>query len=369
MAQREKLKIPKRFVEKYGENFPIWSFSRINTLENCSYEYYLKYIKKLDDEDNIYTVCGTCAHDIIQGFYDGKIKYNEMVNKFEEDFLDIEISDYKFSSDEEKNTRMRNKYKECVIHFFKHHQPIKTKVLTERPIWVDVDGHVFMGYVDAITKDKEGNYYIIDWKTSSIYKGSKVKQHAKQLLLYALGLHQAGIPLEKIRVTWNFLKYCNITYKQKNGKYKVVNAERNKWVSAIKTPLKRDIKSFYNMEDWEVDLKYEECVKNNSLETLDKSIQEKYKISDCYVYADVSEQDINELKKELIEAIELINQHGADEKNWERDEITSDQEYYCSVLCGQRKNCKYYKAHLEKLGKKEKEEADIIAELDEILPF
>lgn len=369
MAQREKLKIPKRFIEKYGENFPIWSFSRINTLENCNYEYYLNYIKKLKGENNIYTLCGSCAHDIIQGFYDGKIKYNEMVDKFEEDFLDIEISDYKFSSDEEKNTKMRNKYKECVIHFFKHHQPIKTKVLTEKPIWIDVDGHVFVGYVDAITKDKDGNYYIIDWKTSSIYKGAKIKQHAKQLLLYALGLHQAGIPLNKIRVTWNFLKYCNITYKQKNGKCKTVSAERNKWVVAIKNQLKKDIKTVYNVEDWEVDLKYDECVKNNSLKTLDKSIQNKYEITDCYVYADINEEDIEQLKKELIEAIKLINKRGDDEVNWERDEISPDQEYYCSVLCGQRKHCKYYKNHLDKLGKKEKEEAEIIAELDEILPF
>ena len=75
------------------------------------------------------------------------------------------------------------------------------------------------------------------------------------------------------------------------------------------------------------------------------------------------------LTKELIEAIELINQRGINEENWERDEISQEDEFYCSVLCGQRKNCKYYKAHLEKLDKKEKEEADIIAELDEILPF
>ncbi|AKO92025.1 hypothetical protein BEH_07865 [Priestia filamentosa] len=367
MGARDKLVIPKKFIKKYGEKFPLWSYSKINTLDNCKHEYYLSRVKKLKSEDNIYTVSGTCAHDIIQDYYENKIKYNQMADLFETKFFDIEISDFRFSSDEQKNTSMRNKYKSCVKDFFLTHKPIETKVLTEKLIWVDVDGHVFMGYVDAIIKDQDGNYNIIDWKTSTIYKGAKIKLHGKQLLLYALGLHQMGVPLDKIKVAWNFLKYVNVTYKQKNGKYKTTSSERHKWVAAIKTPLKKDIKSVYNMEDWEADIKLEELISANSLDGLDEEIQNKYKLDDCYVYAEVSEELVNELKRDLVAGIEEINERGDEEDKWNREPIQPKDEFYCNVLCGVKRHCKFYKAYQEKNKKYQSEEDKLLEEIDNIL--
>jgi hypothetical protein len=364
MGKREQIVIPKRFIEKYGENPEIWSFSKVSALDNCKYEYYLYRIKKCTPEDNIYTLCGTVSHDILEDYYNGKIKYEDMVDRFEQDFLAIEVSDYKFSNDEGKNVKMRNKYKECVIHFFGNHKPIQSRVITEQLIWIDVNGHLFMGYIDSIHKDEDGNYIITDYKTSSIYKGKKVQDQAKQLLLYALGLMQGGVSLNSIKIRWNFLKYTNITYKLKNGKLKTVSAERNKWVEAIKTPLKKDIKEFYKIDDWEVDLKYEECVRNNDLSPLEKAIQDKYILDDCYVYAEVNEEEIEKLKLDLVNKINEIKNNGEEELFWERDEINDSESYYCNVLCSVKKHCKYYKEYLNKLGLKNKEDDDILNDLD-----
>lgn len=370
MTTREKVKIPKRFIEKYGDDLKIWSFSKINTYRQCIYEYYLSRIKKVEGKDNIYTACGAVTHSIIEDFYNGKIKYEEMADKFDSEFLDIEVSDYRFSSDEEKNDRMRKKYKECVKHFFKTHNAITTKVLLEQLIWIDIgEGNLFYGYTDLITKDKEGNYHVIDWKTSTVYTGKKIKENAHQLQLYALGLHQLGVPIEKIKAAWNFIKYVNISYKQKNGKIKTTRAERNNWVKKIKTPLKRDIIQFYNCEGWEADLKVEECIKNNSLDNLDKEIQDRYILNDCYVYVDISENDFENLKKEFKYVINEINKRGENEENWLREEIKPEEEYYCSVLCSVSSHCPYYKKMLELKGIKEKEEDELLKLLEEELPF
>lgn len=364
-ARRERV-IPKRFIEKYGENPQIWSFSRASTIQNCTYEYYLSRIEKVKSKDNIYTLCGTVTHDILEDFYNNKVEFNEMRNRFDSDFLNIEISDYKFSNEEDKNERMKDKYRNCIIHFFDNHNPVKNKVLTEKEIWIEVNNNVFMGYVDAIHKDDDGNIVITDYKTSTKYSGKKIGEHQNQLLLYALGLHQGGISLSKIKCRWAFLKYTDITYKQKNGKYKTTTGERHKWVDKIKTPLKRDIKEFYELENWQADLKVEECVKANTLDSLDDSISSKYKLDDCYVYIDVNEDTIRKMTNDLSELVEIANKNGKEEKNWEREDIEPSEEYYCNVLCGVSHQCKYYKNYLKKLDKNSELDQVIMGDLDEL---
>lgn len=370
MSNRKKLTLPKRIINKYGEKPMIWSYSRLGTFNNCVHEYYLSRIKRYKSCDNIYTISGSVAHDILEDFYNSKIKYEDMYKRFEQDFLTIEVSDYKFSADQERNLSMRNKYKDCVMHFFKNHQVVEEKVLSEKHIWIDVEGHLFTGYVDAI--HKEGDYFIItDYKTSNIneYKGKKLKQNQKQLLLYALGLHQLGIPLEKIKIRWNFLKYLNIKYPLKNGKTKITQAERYKWVDKIKNPLKKDILEKYDIEDFEADIKIIDCIKQNSLDGLHEDVINKYKIEDCYVYGDISEETIKELEDEMEKDILRVLEKGEDEKKWGRGNIQPNEEFYCNVLCGVKKHCKYYSKYLDELKKMndiEVEEADIIAELENL---
>ena len=367
MSNRSERKIPKRFIERYGKSFPIWSFSRINSFKNCSFEYWLSRVKKLEGKDNIYTVSGNVAHDILEDYYNGKIKKEEMVERFDSDFLSVEISDYKFSNDELRNDSMREKYKTCLMHFFEHHIPVERKLVTEKELWIDVDGNVFMGYVDAIHKDEDESIVITDYKTSTIYTKKKIPEHSKQLLLYALGLHQGGISLDKIRCRWAFLKYVNIAYLQKNGKMKTTIGERHKWVEKIKTPLKKDLMSFYELEDWEADIKIDELIRLNSIDTLDESIKSKYELSDCYTYVDVTEESINKLKKELVETVQEIQKRSKEESDWEREEIQPQEEFYCNVLCSMRNHCKYYKNHINKKNDNQQEEIDILADLDEIL--
>ncbi|PPA84969.1 hypothetical protein C4A75_09330 [Brevibacillus laterosporus] len=366
MGKRKQVIVPKRFIDRFGENPNLWSFSKINTFENCSFEYYLARVKKVESKDNIYTVAGSCSHDILEDFYNGKIKYENMINRFEDGFLDIEISDFRFSNDEEKNIKMRKKYKECMVHFFNNHNPVNTKIISEQTVWIDVNGNLFLGYVDSIHKE-DGFYIITDYKSSSIYKGKKIQDQAKQLRLYALGLHQYGVELEKIKVRWNFLKYANITYKLKNGKFKTTSAERNSWVKAIETPLKKDIKSVYNIENWEVDLKFEECVKNNSLSHLQDEIKNKYEVGDCYVYPEINQKILDELVIEFEKSINIINSRTDLENDWEREEIGQKDSFYCSVLCGVKSHCKYYKKHLNNNECKAKNEENILNDL--VLPW
>lgn len=357
MAERKELNIPVHLKEKYGENFKIWSFSKCSSIETCVHEYYLSRIKKKPQKANVYTLSGSVAHDCLENFYNGTIKYEDMLKAFETEFLAIEIGNYKFSNDEDKNKKMRENYKQNVSLFFKNHTPVKSKVINEKEIWVDVDGYVFIGYVDAIHKDEDGFYTITDYKTSGLsdYTGAKKPKKAMQLLLYALGLMQIGVPIEQIKCRWNFLKYTKvgITYttkaKKDNVKYKEKLAERTKWVDAVKSQLRKDIASFYtNMEEWEIDITLNECIKNNNLDTLDESISKNYVLSDGYEYVDVTEETIQGMKEYLVDKIKIVESKDTEnDDDWSREDIPEGGNFYCATLCSVRKHCKYWKKHMD----------------------
>ena len=442
MGGRRELKRPKYLIDKYGEKFAIWSYSRLNTLHNCQHEYYLSRIKKIKGEDNIYNLCGSYAHDILEDLYNNKIDYKDMANIFENNFLEVEIYDYRFSSDDEIHFKRLKKYKSCIVDFFEKHQKVNSKVLTEKEVWIDVNGNVFIGYVDAIHKECD-NYIITDYKTSSIseFNGVKLLEKQQQLLLYALGLSQLGIPLSKIKIRWNFLKYTNVKYKhmlkvtyEKEVKDKepkqttscvncnelvvkiktqltkdiktyypnmkpkeikgilseliidnsleklpkeiqdkyiiepvVKSGERCKWVESIKTQLKKDLKE-YGYSDIEIEMILIECIDNNSLATLPEEIYNNYLLEDCYIYGQVTTDNINQLCKTMSEDIEKIQSKGASECNWKENKVTNKDTYYCNVLCGVKRHCKYYNQYIEELKIQDynREDIDILTQLENL---
>ena len=196
-----------------------WSWSKINCFHTSSYEYYLKYIKKVKEDraNSIYVTTGGIAHDILEKFYSNQISYNEMIEQFEDGWMvAAEIADLKFDrSDEERNAKIKDKYYENLVHFFKNHTKLENKPIIEQFVKVKIGGNLIQGYIDIAFKDDDGCITIQDWKTSSIYKGAKAENESGQLVLYALALNQQGVPMDKIKIRWNFFKYVTIQYQQK----------------------------------------------------------------------------------------------------------------------------------------------------------
>lgn len=364
---KKKSTMPKRLKDKYGDRFKIWSYSNISSMggDNCPHEYYLSRIKKLKGVDGIYGVLGEIGHNQLEAYYNKEINYEDMLSEFEKEYLGIELSDYKFCADENDHIKRSNAYKSNLIHFFSNHEEIPHKVATEVEFWTEFDDNVFVGFIDAIHRDENGDIVITDWKTSSYgaeYRNEKLQSKAHQLLIYAYAIHNtSGIPYDKIKCRWCFLKYCevHISYQIKSKKeeqHKVMIAERTKWVDKVKTQLKKDIVRYYpDITELEQDILLEQCINNNSLDCLIPELRDNYKLHDFYLYTDVNEETIEELKEYVLSQIKDITSRGSDEARWERDVPisyvdefgkTKDTSFYCNVLCGQKYNCKYYTEYL-----------------------
>lgn len=362
MSEPKKMReknIPQKFIDKYGDAFPIYSYSRCSSIDNCIYEYYLSRIKQLPTEDNIYGVLGGISHDILESFYNKEIEFKDMIEIFENKFLEKEIAGYCFNkNDKVKNRKMTNSYFNSIKHFFETHNVINKKVFSEKEVWINIKDNIFVGYIDAIYREDKKNYVILDYKTSSMsgYTGKKKDEKAMQLLLYALALNQAGIPLENIKCGWNFLKYVNVTKKEilKNGNIKetVKSAERSKWVKEINKQIKNELIKYYpDKIEWEIDILLQECIDKNSIDSLPNEIKGKFYLSDCIVYIEVNQEKIQELENYLLSKIKEIKDR-TERNDWGRDEITQTDSFYCTMLCGSKKHCKYYTNYLNKYGDK-----------------
>lgn len=339
----------------------IWSWSKWNCFHTSPYEYFLKYIlhKKEDRTDCIYTTTGGIAHDIMERRYTGKLPYEQMIDDFEDGWVTaFNIAEMKFDRNSpEKNDKISQKYYENLKHFFMNHTPLKYKPVIEQFVKAKIGDNLFQGYIDVCFKDDEGNFNILDWKTSSIYKGKKAENECGQLVVYAIGLNQQGVPMDKIHICWNFLKYVSIQYEQANGAVKTREVERCKIGESLQTNAKMWLKKLGYTDQVDDYLKL--LLDTNDIECLPKEVQEKYIISDCYVYVPLTDELINRWKETIISTINDIElrekdyeETHSDKAFWDTDESVEAQSYYFSTLCGYSPNLHLpYKAYLERTEK------------------
>ncbi len=375
------MRLTKEELEQVKKDFNVdklWSWSKVNTFITSPYEYYLKYIvhAKEDRQDCSYATLGSICHSVLEDFYSGKIKYEEMLDVFEDGWLTaIDIVDLKFDrNDETRNQSIGTKYKNNLLHFFEHHSiidHISFENENDRPkevleykdgqleleqfITVNINGNIFQGYIDVLYKDYDGVYNIIDWKTSTQYKGKKAEDEAGQLVIYAIGLHQLGIPWDKIRICWNFLKYVTIKFEQANGTVKYRDVERCKIGESLQANAKMWLKKLGYAD--KVDDYLKQLLDKNDIEVLPDEVQAKYLISDCYTYVDLTESLINrwiDTVTTSIKDIELREQDYAESKNdklfWDTEESVKAESYYFATLCSYSPSLHLpYKKYLEKL--------------------
>ena len=323
----------------------IWSWSKINCFHTSPYEYYLKYIKKAKEDraDSIYTTTGGLAHNILEKFYTSEITYDKMIGEFEDGWIvAADIADLKFDrADEERNEKIKDKYYDNLVHFFNNHTVLKNKPIIEQFVKVKINNNLFQGYIDCAFKDDEDCINIVDFKTSSIYKGAKAENESGQLVLYAIGLNQQGIPMDKIKICWNFLKYVTIQYEQKNGTVKTREVERCKIGESLQSNAKTWLKAF----DYEPDEYLKELLDTNSIDCLPEEVKEKYVISDCYVYVDLTDELINKWTDHVTTVIKDIELREKDYEEthsdacfFDTDESVKAQSYYFANLCSFSRN-------------------------------
>ncbi len=171
----------------------VWSYSKLETFESCRYRWYLKYIKKRKDEDRFYASYGTFMHKILERFYRGDLKREEMLPEYLMNF-----------KNEVKGTRPKEctlkSYIEKGADYLRTFEPLPYEtVAVERKVDFNVDGIPFTGVIDFIGRDEEG-LGIVDIKSASLKPFSgrekptkndlKLMRVLRQLYIYVIAVEQ-----------------------------------------------------------------------------------------------------------------------------------------------------------------------------------
>lgn len=367
-------------IKKEMNVHDIYSFSKVNLYKTDPYSYFLKYILRVpeDKADSIYSYCGTLVHDLTEQFQADQITKEKMLETYNDKTFELEALGYKFDrTDEEKNELISKKYHACNRHFLNNFKKIEgINGISESHVIIKIGKFLFVGYIDyqhiEVNDDNIKQLYITDFKTSTIYSKDKAQKEKMQLLLYSLGHIQSGWDIANIKSRWCFTKYINVDVMQKkkiDGEYtwKSRQIERNEIGSKLSVSAQMWLKHTERYNEEEINDFIVDMLVTNSIDNLPNDVKEKFKISDCYVYIDISKEEIDELVNDFVSTIHEMkikegeyNRTKDDKVFW--TEVTKENEYFLAVLSGYSKDL--HKPYAMYLQQKELDSQGIVFSTD-----
>lgn len=358
-----------RVREKYHVD-ELWSYSRLDTFRISPYLFFLKYVKHEQPKKDMvspYGIIGGAVHTVLEKYYKGDIQYKDMLEEFQNEYAtQIELFELKFNnSDEKLNESISRKYKADLEHFFSNYVPVPGKHWMEQFVSLEVQpGVVIQGYIDDTVKEEDGSIHLYDFKTSSIsgYRGDRLIEHSHQLVLYAEALRQKNVPEDKIKLSFNMLKYVNVDIEQKNGSIKTSTIERCQIGEKLQTKASMCLKNFGYSEE-EMNTYLADMLTDNSIEGLPDEVKAKFVIKDCYIDVPNPFEIYKDLKLEIIDIVSEIDNRKHeyaethDDKVWYDDEeLIKEQMYFHLQLSDYApQQHKPLWIYLEKLEKEEEE--------------
>ena len=341
----------------------IYSISRLDCINNCLYEAYRTYILKERGENNVYAMLGGKVHDVLENIVNGKATEADLQPAVNEELEDIDLLGLSFPKDRNGEDTIRLGWMTNMEHFCRTYKsPVNKGDLHTEELFIyeTSKGNVLQGYIDLYKDNKDGSISIYDYKTSSLYKGEDFKKHGRQLVLYAMGMEQAGHTVKS--VAWIFLKYVEIQFmgkktaksKEKTLLTKVV--ERKKIAQEMATYIEDDLNEL-GYDDIDIEIILSEFKKSNSFDTLPNEIKDKYKMK---VYVCDSPLD-NEIRQECEDYINNTIEYWESLSEYPPRQFTKTQKngkevqdiFFCTSLCSHFKQCKYIHEFLDMLQKED----------------
>ena len=340
-------------LKEQGKN--IYSISRLNSLSQCPYSAYITYKLKDRGDDNVWAALGSIMHDTLQDIIDNGTSTDSLREKLEDGIDNMEISGIDFPKSKNGDNTIRENWISNMVGFCQNFKVPDGDFLTEQLVIYKLsEDDYIQGYIDLLRMDDEdtNTVSVLDWKTSSKFTGNHLIEAGRQLVLYAQALEQAGYKINQL--AWVMLKYCKVSWKQKNGKIKEKTCEWRNYVSQIR-PYLLSPPSPVNIDEFELETLVDEAVANNSLDNLPDDLKSQFQIEQYIHYYDYTPEVINETLNYVSSQIESFKDRGDDVANYPPLDINKNS-FFCSSLCGHKKKCKFYKDYCATFVKKDDED-------------
>lgn len=176
-----------------------YSYSKIKCFLSCPFCFYNKYFERPEKDNPCLLTShgmsefGNFMHKILENYEIGELELYDLLSYYTNNY-DKEIkSDFtlkmteKFSKDFSKDYYDSGK---VYLEYFEGFNDFKI-LEVEYAFEEIIKDFIFVGKIDLIAEDKDGNLIIIDHKSKSRFKNkAEKKDYARQLYLYAYAIKQ-----------------------------------------------------------------------------------------------------------------------------------------------------------------------------------
>ena len=164
-----------------------YSYSKLTSFYECPYAFYRYYQLHEEGEGNLFATYGILVHSILERYAKGELQLDDLVKEFDSSFeLEIDKPIYMYGKD------LTPSYYAKGITFFSNFKgfwglkPLESEYKFE----VELGQNTFVGVIDLVAEDDNGDLIIIDHKSSSKFSRKDLKSKARQLYLYALAAYK-----------------------------------------------------------------------------------------------------------------------------------------------------------------------------------
>lgn len=197
----------------------IYSYSQLKCYEQCPKKYKLQYIDrvKINIGENIELFLGKRVHETLKKLYID-LSFNK-INSLKDLLgylhfkwnknLNDPIVIVKESYTEEDYFKIAE---QCITNYYNRYYPFNQDrtIAVEKQIKINLDGtgkYILRGYIDRISKTKDGCYHIHDYKTCSRRTSKEYLNKNRQLALYSIMLMRKYPYIKNVCLTLHFLKF------------------------------------------------------------------------------------------------------------------------------------------------------------------
>lgn len=170
-----------------------WSYSRVETFDDCPYRFFLKYIHGSNEQDKFYATYGSLMHELIEEYYNEGISNDELCERFLLRFPEQVIG-------ERPGPDIAGRYVRSGIEYLRNVKPMKYHTIgVEKRVEFEINGYNFLGFIDYLG-ELDGEYYIVDNKSRDLkprsnrktptVKDKELDKMLRQLYLYSAAVKQ-----------------------------------------------------------------------------------------------------------------------------------------------------------------------------------
>jgi putative RecB family exonuclease len=203
----------------------VFSHSRLSTFESCPLQFKFRYIdeEKPYFDNTIEAFMGSRVHDTLEKLYTD-IKYQklntveECLIFFNEKWDELWTDNIKIVKEDYSIENYKKMGEKFITDYYKRFYPFNQHIHIdcEKRILIDLSSDVqIQGFIDRLSCDKEGTYYIHDYKTANTLPTQDYADSDRQLALYAIAVKELYKDCKKVKLVWHYLAFDKDVYSER----------------------------------------------------------------------------------------------------------------------------------------------------------